>query len=419
MPFPKLLAPLLLTACFALAGQEEVTARERELLERIAKLEARLAALEQRLGVAGPSVPEPPAAPEKAPKQDGWPESVRVGLFFDGYYGWNRSRPAGRVNLLRAYDGTANSFSLNQTGMVLAREPGVGERWGFRLDLMAGQATETLQGGAQNELRPAVYRHVFQAYGRYVAPVGRGLTVDFGKWASALGPEGNYTKEQINYSRSYFFNFLPFYHMGLRTAYAVNDRVGVSYWLVNGANQTEDFNGFKSQLGQVTLQAGRKGSWTVNYYNGREQRDRVPMPARPMLRGRMHIVDTYAFWNATERLTLGGELDYVVNRVDANGPPQRVTGGAAYARFQVTPRIYLGQRYVRLNDRAGLFSGARQELNDVTSTAGIRLAEGFETRLEYRRDFSNVRYFLTRDPGVLARSQDTFTVGLLWWLGAW
>jgi hypothetical protein len=63
-----------------------------------------------------------------------------------------------------------------------------------------------LQGGAQNEPRPQVYRNVFQAYGTYVAPLGKGLTIDFGKWASALGPESNYTKDQINYSRSYFFN---------------------------------------------------------------------------------------------------------------------------------------------------------------------------------------------------------------------
>jgi len=36
-----------------------------------------------------------------------------------------------------------------------------------------------------------------------VFPFGSGLTVDFGKWASSIGFENNYSKDQANYSRSY------------------------------------------------------------------------------------------------------------------------------------------------------------------------------------------------------------------------
>ncbi len=183
-----------------------------------------------------------------------------------------------------------------------------------------------------------------------------------------LGLEANYTKDQINYSRSYFFNFLPFYHMGFRTTYPVNDRLSLTYWLVNGANQTEDFNGFKSQLAQAVIKPNKNLSWTVQYYAGQEQRDIPPTP-----RGRFHAVDTYAFWNVTDRLTLGGELDYAINRVETDSAPQRVTGGAAYLKYQFTPKVYFGQRYTRLNDVAGLFSGASQNLNDLTSTLGIRV----------------------------------------------
>jgi hypothetical protein len=151
-----------------------------------------------------------------------------------------------------------------------------GQRWGYRLDLMYGQATETVQGGAQNEPRPQAYRPVFQAVGTYVIPAGEGLKVDFGKWASSLGYEGNYTKDQINYSRSYFFNFLPFYHMGFRASYPFSDELSASYMLVNGAQQTEDFNEFKSQHFQLAVTPSSQSSWTINYYVGQEQRDLVP-----------------------------------------------------------------------------------------------------------------------------------------------
>src|SRR5581483_4386063 len=141
-----------------------------------------------------------------------------VNLYLDGYYEYNFNHPVGRVNALRAYDVTSNLFSLNQAAVILERapDPFKGRRFGARLDLQYGQATETVQGNAANEPRPQAYRPIFEAYGTYVAPVLKGLTVDFGKFASAIGYEGNYSKDQFNYSRSFFFNFLPFYHMGFR-----------------------------------------------------------------------------------------------------------------------------------------------------------------------------------------------------------
>lgn len=387
---------------------QPLTEREKLLLERIERLEQRVAALEKQgppattpvraEAVAAVDTPLTAAPAEAAP-------GTTLNLFLDAYYGWNFNRPAGRANLLRAYDVTANSFSINQTGLIVERAaaPEQNRRWGVRLDLMFGQATQTLQGGAQNELRPDVYRHVFQAYGTYVAPVGRGLTLDFGKWASSLGFENNYSKDQINYSRSFWFNYLPFYHAGIRASLPVNDRLTLGYWLVNGGNQTEDFNGFKSQLAQVVVRPAANASWTIQYYNGREQRG-IGQD------GRTHFFDTYASWTSG-RLTLAGELDYAITRVRPQSPAQVVWGGAAYLRWQWHRRSYFGQRFAKLNDIGGAFTGRRQNLTDFTSTIGFRLAEGFESRLEFRRDSSDAPFFGGK------RSQSTATVGMLWWFG--
>jgi hypothetical protein len=73
----------------------------------------------------------------------------------------------------------------------------------------------------------------------YIIPVGKGTSVDFGKWGSSLGIEGNYSKDQINYSRAYWFDFLPFYHMGVRVSAPISDRFTLNYWVVNGTNQVE------------------------------------------------------------------------------------------------------------------------------------------------------------------------------------
>ena len=355
---------------------------------------------------------------------------------FDGYYEYNFNQPIGRVNLLRAYDVSSDSFSINQAGIVIenAPNPSAGKRYGARVDLQYGQATETLQGSTQNELRPQVYRNLWQAYGTYVAPIGSGLTVDFGKWASALGVEGNYTKDQINYSRSYFFDYLPFYHMGFRASYNLNNKVAVTGWLVNGTQQTEDFNGFKSVAALLTIKPVKSLSWNVNYYTGQEQRDVVANynpglptgPAQPGLptenisptpNGREHILDTYATWNATSKFTVIGEGDYVINRVYDNSAPAHVSGGAAYARYQLAPKWAVAGRAEYLSDRGGLFSGTTQALKETTTTAEYELADGFLIRGEWRRDFSNVPFFLTDKSGVLKHDQNTSTLGMVWWFG--
>jgi len=362
--------------------------------------------------------------------------STTINAVLDGYYGYNFNQPTGRVNLLRAYDVMSNSFSLNQADLIVERavDLDAGRRFGVRLDFQYGQATETLQGSAANELRPQVYRPVWQAYGTYVFPTGSGLTVDFGKWASALGVESNYTKDQINYSRSYWFDFLPFYHMGFRAGYNVTPKVNVAYWVVNGTQQAEDFNGFKSQALILTLKPASSLTWNVNYYVGQEQLNVVPafnptLPGRPTQpglpttnispspNGREHIFDTYATWNATSKLTLVGEADYVINRVFPNSAPTHVDGGAAYVRYQFTPKVALAGRAEYLSDRGGQFSGITQALKETTATAEYKFADGFLARAEWRRDFSNQPFFLTALPNVLKKEQNTATLGLVWWFG--
>ena len=332
-------------------------------------------------------------------------------------------------------------FSLNQAGVVLesAPDPENGKRFGARVDLQFGQATETLQGNPANEPRPGIYRNIFQAYGTYVAPIGHNaLTIDFGKWASSIGLEGNYTKDQMNYSRSYWFDFLPFYHEGVRAAYKVNNVLTANYWIVNGTNQTEAYNGFKDELFGLLLTPNKNLSWTVNYYLGQEHPDviyypnGVPaglpsnLPAQqgvPFLplsnapNGRLHIFDTYATWNASSKLSFALEGDDVIERLLKTSPPSHTAGGAIYARYQLSNRFAIAARGEYLTDRGGLFSGTTQALKEVTFTTDYRAKDNFLLRAEFRRDFSNQPYFYTNMLGILKNNQNTATLGLVWWYG--
>ena len=449
MNFRTCTAILLAATAATLPAQDNPREQEiRDLRAELTRLSNRLQKLEAEPTTATiAAAPAPTPAPTPAPAAESIPiltaadaptldffRGTTLSFAVDGYYGYNFNAPIGRVNLLRAYDVTSNSFNLNQVNFIAEHLPTPTQRFGGRIDLQFGQATETLQGSSVNEQRPQVWRNLFQAYGSYLAPIGSGLNLDFGKFASALGNEGNYTKDQVTYSRAYSFNYLPFYHTGLRANYNVTPKINVAYWLVNGANDTEDTNAFKSQAVLFTLKPSTKLTWNINYYFGQEARDVQPTlnpgaptsPTQPGLpvanitpapSGREHIFDTYATWQPTAKVTLVGEADFVLNRNVPEQQPARVAIGSLMARYALPHNSNIGARAEYFDDRGGLFSGTTQAFKETTFVLDHTFAPGFLARAEYRRDWSNQRFFLSNTPGALKPAQTTATLGLVYWWG--
>ena len=384
----------------------------------------------------GVTAATPPVTPTKQAAD--FLRGLTINALLDTYFEYNTNSPIGRVNSLRAYDVSSNSFSLSQADVVLEDAPDLsaGRRFGARIDLQFGQATAATQGNTANELRPALYRNVYQAYGTYVIPVGKGLTVDFGKWASSLGIEGNYTKDQLNYSRSFWFDYLPFYHAGVRAKYTVNDELAVNLWITNGTEQTEAFNNYKDQMFGVVLTPTPAITWTINHYQGQDHPDVIyiqnPTPTQQKLPtqqgtailpipnppdGKLQISDTYVSWQATKALVLAAEADYVLERLYSYSTPQRVEGGALYAGYQISSQFAFAARAEYLADIGGLFSGTTQYLKEGTVTFDYRPMDGFLLRCEFRRDQSNQHYFLGNTLGLLQTAQPTIGFGAVWWFG--
>jgi hypothetical protein len=359
----------------------------------------------------------PAQEPAAAADESDLLKAVKFGMTLEGYYEYNWNRPPDRSIPLRAYDTRGNSFSIQQAAIVIDAAPDVGanRRYGVRADLQFGMATDTVQGNPANEPRPEAYRHLWQMYGSYVFPVGaNGLQVDFGKYASMLGYETNYAKDNQAFSRAYLFNFLPFYHSGLRVTLPVNDRVSVLYMLSNGIQQTEDFNDFKSSHFAAILKPTPMVTWIVNYYFGQEQPDGGE-PGGPD--GFFKVFDTNVTVTPTSALSLALDVNYVTSEITSGAPSLSLQGIGAYARYQFTGATALGVRYERLDDE-GLFGGIDQVLHEATVTAEYKIADGFLVRAEYRRDWSNGLFF----PGRLGATdlrghQNTALIGGVWWFG--
>ena len=340
---------------------------------------------------------------------------VQLGVTLEGYYQYNWNRPYDRVNLLRAYDTRANVFSLQQAALVIESAPKIdeGRRFGARVDLQFGQATETVQGSPANEPRPDVYRNVWQAYGTYVFPVGRGLQADFGKFASSLGYETNYAKDNSHFSRAYLFNFLPFYHSGLRLTLPVDDKVTLMYTLTNGIQQTEDFNDFKSKHVSAVLKPVKAVSWTINYYFGQEQPDGGQAKGPD---GFFRVFDTYAAYSPTSKFSLGRRRELRDQRghqgrrraVPAGHGRLRALSGVSAGRARASLRAPQRRRALR-RDRSG--AAGNHGHRGIQVRRRLPGARRVPPRLVRRAVFHRPR------PGSLRNHQNTLLVGLVWWFG--
>jgi hypothetical protein len=319
--------------------------------------------------------------------------------FVDGYYSWNFNR-IGQTQL-RNFDVNHNEFSLNLAEIAIEKKPTADSRIGFRMDFDAGPTTDLV-----NAFEPGGtdYLDNFQqGYASVLAPVGRGLQIDFGKFVTPHGAEVIETRDNWNYSRGLLFALaIPYYHMGARVAYPITDKVGVTGFVVNGWNNVRDNNSAKTVGASVAFKPTDRLAVTQNYMVGAEQPD-----DNDDVR---HLFDTLISYTLSDKVSLLGNYDYGRDRVA--GEQVDWTGVAMYLKYQHTEHIALVPRYEVLWDSKAFATGTPQTVQEFTLTGEYKF-RGLISRLEYRTDFSDEPFFATGDDG-LRKHQTTLTFGILY-----
>jgi hypothetical protein len=398
------------------------------LEQRVRQLEARLAMVEatQTADVAGTVKTvvkadevaeikkEAVAIQEEAKKNEGvlkFFRDIEVSGIVDGYYSFNNNK----VDMFtqgRAFDVRHNAFSLQLAKLALQKANSKDSPLGFRVDLGLGETVDRIISVSDSSRNDAT-KHVLQAYASYVAPIGSGLTIDFGKMYTPVGAEVIETKDNFNYSRGWLFTYGPYYHTGFRVKYAFNDKAALSGFLFNGWDNVFENNASENAGKTVGFQLGltpsKKFALTQTYLAGPE----APLANAPDVSARdnwRHISDTVVSVYATDKLTLLGNFVYGSD-ADNDGVRGHWTGFAGYFKYAFNNRFAFAPRFEVFNDKDGLRTGVAQTVKDITLTQEVRLLNNFITRFEYRRDFSNRRFF-TNSAGVATDNQNTFTVGI-------
>ena len=345
--------------------------------------------------------PPPAPAPATAPMPTGFLANIQIGGLLDGYYDYNNNKPTGDMPY-RNFDTKSDEAQFSMGKIWLAKSPSSDSPIGFTANFGAGHAFEMINAAEPSSVK--ALQHIEQLYVSYLAPVGKGLQIDAGKFVTQHGAEVIEAKDNWNYSRSLLFALaIPYYHTGVRASYTVNDKVAFMGTVVQGWNDVKDNNGGKTVGGQVTLKPVKALTIVQNYMVGPEQpNDTVDV---------RHLFDTIATITATSKVSLMANYDYGKDTVTGSGVSWQ--GIAGYVKVQATPWLAVVPRLEVFNDANGFMTGTAQTMKDATLTGEVKLHDGLLWRVEYRHDMSDAATFAT-STGAMAMSQNTFGMGVLY-----
>ena len=394
--------------------------RVQELEREVAELQSELAALKQNSSTpSGTPTPNPTAATESNAVSTGaaTPRASSgtsiAGLlgpttlsgFLDMYYNYNSNQPASRTNSFRSFDSASNQFALNLVELVVDKSPEItNSRTGYHIALGFGQAMNAMNGSDPGGL--SFDQYLKEAYFSYLAPVGKGLQIDAGKFVTPHGAEVIETKDDLNYSRGLLFSYaIPYFHYGVRAKYTFNDKYSLSGFLVNGWNDVIDNNSGKTYGLGFGWNPNKKISFTQNYMAGPEQTNNNS--------NWRQLWDTVVTYAPTSKLSFTLNTDYGRgDRVPGVSDPVFWTGAAGYVKYTFNAKYALVTRYEYYDDHDGFTTGVPQHFHGITGTFQRMIAGHIMTRLEFRRDISDEPTFL-KGSGLPASAQNTVTAGLV------
>ena len=311
-----------------------------------------------------------------------------------------------RVNpVYHAFDSKFNSFDVSMAELWVAKSPAMDSPIGYKIRLNFGSAPDLMATASGQYAVEQPYKNIEEAFGSYLAPVGKGLQIDIGKFVTNAGAEVIEAKDDWNYSRSLLFQLaIPLYHAGIRLTYSPSDKVTLMGGVINGWNDVSDNNTGKSLMASVTFKPTGSLSIIENYIGGPEQPDNS--------RDWRHLSDTVLSYTVNPTLSLMANYDYTTDTVLGS----RVTtqGVAGYLKYQANKWVVVIPRVEYFNDpdRAPWATGQVQNLTDATVTLEIKPADNFIWRIEYRGDFSNKSPFLD-DNGAAKKNQQEIVFGFL------
>ena len=327
----------------------------------------------------------------------------------DTYYTHNTNSPADGNNTLYYTNPNSRGFGLNQAKLEIDAS-GDGPI-GFRSDIWFGSGARLFRDGLEpGPLEDVLY--IQQAYGYY--QFANGAEFNVGAFGTIAGLEVAESHLNWNYTRGILWAWNePFSHVGAKISTPLSDTVTATFMLVNGFDNAWDQNSGKSYGTQISLAPTDRFNTTATWISG-------PENVQGEEGGLLKNFSWNMYGGLHDRFEVMANLDYI-SIADAMGASATSWGMGGYARVHLTDQVRLAYRMEFLDDSDGRSTGVEQNLRENTVTFEVQPVKDdprFLTRIEYRRDWSDVAFFgCPSCQDGFAMDQNTFTVGFMWVFG--
>lgn len=344
-----------------------------------------------------------------------WFKEIQINGFVSTAYSYNFNEPSDSMNRIRIFDNDDNSFKLDVAELVFQKEAADPGSVGFRIDLMYGYSVPEVIQSSSTGTKSDDFE-IQQAYVTYNAPIGNGLTIDFGKFITHMGLEiiEGYDGWNYNYSRSILFGYaIPFTHTGVKASYDFNDMFSAMVMLANGWDSDEDNNDSKTVGFQLVINPFKWVSLYLNYVGGPENqvlRDGQVQNDQDWT----HVADVILLINPIDKLEI--QLNYDYGKVDlksSDGSEPEWWGFAGVVRYSLTDYFAMNFRGEFFDDKLAARTGMQQELWEITVTPELTINDHLILRAEYRHDESNEDFFMDKNKG--DDSQDTVAINAMFY----
>ena len=218
------------------------------------------------------------AQQEEKEDEESWTDDLSVSAFVDSHVAVTSEKNSEAVDAPHRAYVRRNGFSLNFVGVDLNYDTG---NYGATVSLRMGPGRAYFLGRDQVQdgdgagsggatLADNVLGIVNEAYVTWRPTTA--LTFDLGQFSTIYGAEVTESWQNLNYTRGALYYLMqPFWHTGLRANYQITDKFALNGLVVNGANNSYDFNRAPSlglqaalTLDNLSLYAGWLGALKPN-----------------------------------------------------------------------------------------------------------------------------------------------------------
>jgi hypothetical protein len=234
------------------------------------------------------------------------------GAFVDGAYLEDFNDPDNHLFRSRGTTYKVDEPILNIGGAYIRKRTTEQSRWGMEATFQAGQDTRVFGFSATASNMPGYrgLRHLGPTNFTYLAPVGKGLTIQGGIFSSLIGYDSLYPKDNLTYTRPWGADFTPYLMLGVNASYPFTDKLNATFFVVNGYWHLANANAVPSTGGQVAYKASEHFTLKQTLLYGPHQVD-------TSLEFWRFLSDSLAEWKG-EKTTVA--LEYFVGTERVAGP---------------------------------------------------------------------------------------------------